>query len=165
MGSKLRKHLIVSFGIFLVCLDCTKDEIYQAGVPYPNQVGTKKAWAGWKTWVHIPMGKTPVFSLVFFVLCGIFKLYGIPVPEYITIAHGNLNHLMTICADRLLGSFLDKRNISEELRKSYLCAWLPRLNWEFSVSLGYLKSKLFDYRMISSEKKKLGGTKWWKSTI
>ena len=61
---EVKKHLIVSFGIFLVYLNCTKDEISQAGVPYLNQVGAKKAWAGWKTWVHIPAGKTPVFSLV-----------------------------------------------------------------------------------------------------
>lgn len=46
---EVKKHLIVSFGIFLVYLDCTKDEIYQAGVPYLNQVGAKKAWAGRET--------------------------------------------------------------------------------------------------------------------
>lgn len=46
---EVKKHLIVSFGIFLLYLDCTKDEIYQAGVPYLNQVGAKKAWAGRET--------------------------------------------------------------------------------------------------------------------
>lgn len=61
---EVKKHLIVSFGIFLVYLNCTKDEISQAGVPYLNQVGAKKAWAGQKTRVHILAGRTPAFPMI-----------------------------------------------------------------------------------------------------